>query len=127
MPVPLIAVVDDDQPFIDLVCDVLDDEGYATLCLYRSVGAYQAIKTQQPAAIILDMQMETPDAGLDVLTLLRRDPETADIPVILCSARTDLLADHAERLHGLRCIILEKPFALDELVELVTTLAPVPS
>jgi CheY-like chemotaxis protein len=126
MPSPLIAVVDDDQPFTDLVCDLLNDEGYATLCLYQGVDAHTALKARSPALLILDIWMETATAGLDVLTLLRQDPATADIPVILCSARAQVLADNAERFRAQGCIILEKPFELDELVRLVATFAPLP-
>jgi CheY-like chemotaxis protein len=60
-----------------------------------------------------------------VLTLLRHDPATIDIPVILCSARAQVLADNAERFRAQGCRLLEKPFELDELVRLVATFAPV--
>jgi CheY-like chemotaxis protein len=94
------------------------------MCLQQSVGAHEVLKAQHTVAIILDIQMETAEARLDMVTLLRRDPATAQIPVILCSARTVLLAARAEYLQAQRCVILKKPFQLDKLVRLVATLAP---
>jgi CheY-like chemotaxis protein len=124
MPSPRIAVVDNEPAFLEFVCAVLDDEGYATTSYQRSAEAYGAIRAQPPAAIILDVQMETLDSGLKVLALLGLDPLTAAIPVILCTARADV---HPSTIAGLphhACVILHKPFHLETLLQLVAAVAP---
>jgi two-component system nitrogen regulation response regulator NtrX len=127
MMAPLIAVVDDEQPVVELLCELLADEGYRTMCCQHSDAAFAAIKAQHPALIVLDIQMETEEAGLHVLSLFRHDSETSTIPVILCTARPDIVAAKAGWLHGQGCLILEKPFALDGFVQLMHAFVPLPS
>ena len=64
------------------------------------------------------MVLETPDAGWLFLQLVKLDPQTRDIPVIVCSAAAHLLNLHKERLDQLNCYILPKPFDLEELIEM---------
>ena len=68
---PLIVLADDEAPIIELLEELLTEEGYQTFCCFSGKQAYQAIQRQQPDYVILDMHMEQPDAGLIVLTLMR--------------------------------------------------------
>ena len=51
-----------------------------------------------------------------VLELMRLDPETANIPVIICSADTQRIRDKEAYLREKGCDILEKPFLLEDLL-----------
>jgi two-component system response regulator VanR len=114
---PLIALVDDEMPIIELLNDFLIEEGYATLCCYSGKAGYAAIKKEQPDLVILDLQMEERDTGLQVLGLLRLDPSTAKIPVIMCSASRQFLWQNENQLRAYSCVVLEKPFDLDEMLD----------
>ncbi len=116
---PTIAVVNDDPAFLELMQDLLNDENYSTVLLREGNGAYDAIRQQRPELVILDLRLEHPEAGWKTLELVRLDPETTDIPVIVCSADTRALHDKEDWLRDRDVKILEKPFNLDDLLELV--------
>lgn len=63
--------------------------------------------------------MEHPEAGWKTLELLRLDPETTDIPVIICSADTRAVRAKEDWLRERDVKILEKPFNLDDLLNMV--------
>jgi CheY-like chemotaxis protein len=124
---PLIAIVDDDRAFIELMEAALADEGYETIACADSEWAYDLIARSQPALVLLDIRMAYPTAGWDVLTLLRFDPTTAQLPVIICSADQFFIASHREQLHAAGCAILLKPFGLDDLLRTVRSLLDAPA
>lgn len=116
---PLIAVVNDDSTFLDLMHDLLSEAGYRAVIHKESDSAYELVKAEQPALVVLDIRMDHQESGWQVLELLRLDPATAAIPVIVCSADAVALRAKAARLAELGCVPLEKPFDLDELLRLV--------
>jgi CheY-like chemotaxis protein len=67
----------------------------------------------------LDIRLGTPETGWTILELVRLDPATAQIPVIVCSADTIFLRAKEEALHALHCDILEKPCDLDALLRTI--------
>ncbi len=121
MPGPLIAVVDDDAVLRDLLHELLTDEGYATLLLAETAGLVEAFRQTPPALVILDIRLEDRSAGWRVLEALRQDAVTARVPVIVCSADRRCLQDRAAALTALGCVMLEKPFNLDDLLHHVRT------
>jgi DNA-binding response OmpR family regulator len=121
VPRPLIAVVDDDVAFTMLVQDFLDGEGYATLLIHEAEGALRHIAEAHPALVILDVRMEQPDSGGEILAQIRASNETSALPVIICSADQVFLREHRGDLERHRALILPKPFDLDDLLGLVRT------
>ena len=121
MPGSLIAVVDDDAVLRDLLHELLTDEGYATLLLGETAGLVETFRQTPPALIILDVRLEDRSAGWRVLEELRREAVTARVPVIVCSADRRCLEDRAAYLTALGCVVLEKPFDLDDLLHQVRT------
>ena len=119
---PLIAVMNDDTVFLQLMHDLLTGEGYRCIICKEGDKVYPLIKEQQPNLVILDIRMGAPEAGWNVLELLRLDPATASIPVIVCSADVVFLRAKEDALHALKCDILEKPFDLEALLEKVAAM-----
>jgi CheY-like chemotaxis protein len=117
----LIAVLDHSNVLLELMKDLLEEEGYKVVILHASEGAYKTLEALQPALIIIDVVLEWPDAGWRLLQVLTLNPETKDIPVIICSAATDFLRAHEGRLRELGFPVLEKPFDLDDLLAKVAT------
>jgi CheY-like chemotaxis protein len=115
-----IAVIDDEPAVTMLVEAVLEDEGYIVITWTAGAGAHGLIRERMPAAILLDMRMETADAGMDVLRAVRQDPQTRAIPVILTSSRTQFGPEQSAELDTLGALKLPKPFAPDALI---TTIA----
>ena len=77
-----VLVIDDDPTVLDLTRRFLTREGYAVQTAKSGTEGLELAKTLKPAAITLDVMMPGMD-GWAVLTTLKRDPETADIPVIM--------------------------------------------
>lgn len=113
---PLIAVVNDDTNFLNLMHDLLTDEGYQVVVHIEGSAAYQRMKQEMPDLVILDIRIEHPEAGWVTLDLIRLDPATTSIPVLICSADARQLREKAARLAEMRCDTIEKPFDLDNLL-----------
>jgi DNA-binding response OmpR family regulator len=65
-----IAVINDDQIFLDMMTAVLEERGWAADRYREGDAAFQGIRTDPPDLVILDIRMESPDAGWRVLELL---------------------------------------------------------
>jgi CheY-like chemotaxis protein len=113
-----ILVVDDDSSFLRMLQDVLEDEGYQVETLSESAQCVHLVKQLQPALVILDLFLEDLP-GLKVLELIKADPETATIPVLLCSASTADLERVEPQLLRQGVERLSKPFELEDLIEKV--------
>ncbi len=121
-----IAVINDDTAFLQLMLDLLSDVGYDVTLHKEGAGAHEQVRHEHPDLIILDIRMERPDSGWLVLEMLRLDPSTSEIPVIVCSADSHQLRTKREMLRDQHCETLEKPFDLDALLEIVRRLIGLP-
>ncbi len=63
---------------------------------------------------------------MQILELLRLDPATSHIPIIVCSADSRLLREKESILRGKGCDILEKPFDLEDLLAKVQAVIGAP-
>lgn len=116
---PLIAVANDDTDFLSLMGALLTDEGYRVSIHRVASAAFAELKATPPDLIVLDIHMETPEAGWTLLELLTLDPALSMIPVLVCSADVVSLRAKVENLRAHGCDALEKPFDLDDLLEKV--------
>jgi CheY-like chemotaxis protein len=80
----IILAIDDDQNVINLYERYLQPQGYQVISLTDPTQVKERILQLHPLAITLDIMMPGKD-GWTVLNELRADPETRDIPVIVCS------------------------------------------
>lgn len=79
-----ILVVDDDANIRELIRQQLETEGYNVREAKDGVDAIHQIKTARPDLILLDVMMPQIN-GFDVAAVLKNDPQTADIPIIILS------------------------------------------
>ena len=112
--VPTVLVVEDDVEVLKLLQVALESEGLRVLVATSGEAALQVAREKLPDFISLDLRLPDLD-GLEVLQLLKRDPETADIPVVIVSVVSD-------RERGLALGALDyvtKPVDGQRLLELV--------
>jgi twitching motility two-component system response regulator PilH len=114
-----IAVVNDDTASLELMHDLLSEEGYATTVMKVSNEAFGRIKAIRPDLVIIDIWMQRADNGWEVLNLVKLDPSTADIPVIVSSTDIRDLEAKEPLLRSLNCDVLPKPFQLQHLLDKV--------
>ena len=113
----LIYIVEDDDNIRELEAFAMKNSGYDTECFESSKDFYKATAKAVPDLILLDIMLPGDD-GLTILKKLRDDPVTANIPVIIISAKTTEL----DRVKGLDMgadDYLCKPFGVMELVSRV--------
>ncbi|MEM9279615.1 MAG: ATP-binding protein, partial [Pseudomonadota bacterium] len=79
-----ILIVDDDQSFLELTERMLNKEGYSAICTDTPYSVLQVARTVRPAAVFVDVLMPDID-GWEVISTLKSDPVTADIPVFMLS------------------------------------------
>lgn len=124
MAAPVIAVVNDDTQFLRLMEMILADAGYDTLIFYEGSTAFEQIKEHMPALVVLDIRLEHQEGGWTILDLIRLDPATAHIPVMVCSADHDQLDSKEEYLASKLATVLKKPFDIEDLLEKVREFVP---
>lgn len=81
-----IMVVDDDKELVTIVRVILEQKGFSVRCAYNGPQLFAGLDGHKPDLIILDIMMPEMD-GLEVLTRLKGNPDTASIPVILLTAK----------------------------------------
>lgn len=119
-----IAIINDDEIYMELMRDLLEEEGYKVRVWDRKENAYYLIKRERPQLIILDIRLHNRDEGWKLLEQVRLDPMTTQIPAIVCSADTQLLRWKRRQLRALDVEALEKPFRLEDLLRAVTRILP---
>ena len=115
-----ILVVDDDADIVELLSFNLKKAGFAIGTARNGIEALKKIHSMRFDLILLDLMMPEMD-GFSVCEILRRNAETASIPIIMITALSGDLA----RLSGLECGANEyvtKPFSLKQLVSKVDSL-----
>ncbi len=81
-----IMVVDDNPDQVDILRITLESKGFNVRCAYSGKDLFAGLEELKPDLIILDIMMPKMD-GLEVLTRLRENSDTASIPVILLTAK----------------------------------------
>lgn len=109
-----ILVVDDEPDIRKLVELNLKREGFEVLAVDCGQAALDAARRHRPQLVVLDLML--PDlSGTEVCRRLRSDPETADIPVLMLTARSEEI----DRVVGFEVgadDYVTKPFSVRELV-----------
>ena len=110
-----ILIIDDDIGFRDLLRIHLSSAGYQVQVADDGVTGGRALLEHPPDLIVSDVNMPFLD-GFELLSLLRADAETAAIPVILLSGRSD--GDTMAKAVELGAAdFLTKPVTRDQLLE----------
>ncbi len=111
---PTILIVDDEPDAVELVAFNLRQAGFNVASASEGEEALKKARSLLPALVVLDVMLPEID-GLEVCKILRRDPATAALPIILLTAK----AAEVDRVLGLELgadDYLTKPFSPRELV-----------
>jgi DNA-binding response OmpR family regulator len=112
-----ILVVDDEASVRHLLQVMLSMEGYEPVLAANGAEGLQLAHEHLPALVILDWMMPVLD-GLATLQALRSDPTTAQIPVVMLTARQGDSAMAQAMVHGADFYIT-KPFDAEEMLAVV--------
>ncbi|BDB41029.1 hypothetical protein IWGMT90018_14750 [Mycobacterium kiyosense] len=114
-----VLVADDNADMREYLTSLLGASGYEVSGYSDGLAALEAIRAQPPELVISDVMMPGLD-GLQLLSMLRQDPRTAALPVILLSARAGQEAAVEGLLAGADDYLV-KPFAAADLLARVRT------
>ncbi|WP_028028472.1 sigma-54-dependent transcriptional regulator [Gemmobacter nectariphilus] len=112
-----ILIVDDERDIRELISDILKDEGYSTRLAANSDECMEAVNTEPPALMILDIWLKDSRMdGIDILKTIKRD--NPGIPVVIISGHGNIELAVAAIKQGAYDFI-EKPFNIDQLMVVV--------
>jgi phosphate regulon transcriptional regulator PhoB len=111
---PKILVIDDEKDIVELISYNLEKEGFSVLKAYDGEAALHMVKTQKPDLVILDLML--PEiSGLDVCKAVRNNSATANLPIIMLTAKSQ----EVDKIIGLEMgadDYITKPFGIKELI-----------
>lgn len=87
MPNQCVLVVDDEEDLLELIRYNLGKEGYQVRCVGTGEAALSEAKGYLPDVILLDLMLPAVD-GLAVCKIIKSDPETVHIPIVMVTAKT---------------------------------------
>lgn len=116
----MIYLVEDDDSIRELVLYTLHTTGFEAEGFWNAADFWQALEKELPQLVLLDIMLPDED-GLHILKRLRAGAETADLPVMMLTAKSS----EYDRVVGLDSgadDYMPKPFGMMELVSRVRAL-----
>jgi PAS domain S-box-containing protein len=117
-----VLIADDDQKVRALLSDLLESDGYEVRSAIDGGRARDAVTTFEPDVVISDVVMPILD-GIELCRLIKNDPKTSSIPVLLISGLRNATEDSLEGLTAGADDYLNVPFRNEELLVKVARLA----
>ena len=109
-----ILVVDDEPDVLELIVFHLEKENFKVAVADTGDKALKMARAHVPSLLVLDLMLPGIN-GFEICALLKRDPKTRDLPILMLTAR----ADEEDRVRGLELgahDYVTKPFSPRELV-----------
>lgn len=117
---PYIISVDDEEDVTDLIAFNLRRENYEVATVANGRGALELISRRRPDLLLLDLMLPDLD-GFAICEILRRQADTADLPIMILSAWNEPDSRHLGLELG-AIDFLNKPFSPRELTARVNQL-----
>lgn len=117
-----VLIADDDQKVCSLLGELLEAEGYEVKCVSNGGSAHEALTTFAPEVVISDVVMPVMN-GIELCRLIKKDPKTSSIPVLLISGLRNAPEDSLEGLTAGADDYINVPFRHDELLVKVARLS----
>lgn len=81
-----ILIVDDEEDILEIIRFHLEKEGYGLACVTSGEEALERARSMHPDLILLDLMLPGID-GLSICRALKNDPRTAEIPIMMLTAK----------------------------------------
>jgi CheY-like chemotaxis protein len=101
---------------LEICSDLLQTEGYTVSVATNGQQALEQIRTDPPHVVLMDIMMPVLD-GVEACRQVKANPATADIPVVLMSARTNLTRQSQDLASA--DALVAKPFDIDHLLNTI--------
>ena len=97
MPIQKVLVVDDSPTERYFLTDILIKNGFSVSTAESGEEALQKVKADKPQLILMDVVMPGQN-GFQITRAIARDPDTQDVPIIICTSK----GQETDRIWGLR-------------------------
>lgn len=116
-----VLLVDDDADFVEQNRLLLEDHGYRVRVAHSGRQALEEVADGRPDLIILDMMMESENAGFDLSRELRNSEYTKGIPLVMITSVNDIRPFRIEPDHTWLPVdaLIEKPVDPPLLLDVV--------
>lgn len=112
-----VLLIEDEPNIIEAISFILNRDGWSVSTHANGETAMDAVQRHTPDALVLDVMLPG-RSGYEILQDLRADPATADIPVLMLTARGQKKdRDLADRLGATR--FMTKPFSNAEVLSVL--------
>ena len=115
-----ILVVEDDKSLLPMITYNIEKNGFQVRSASNGEDALLIIKEEIPSLAIFDWMIPAP-SGLELCKIIRRKPETSNLPIMMLTAKEE----EEDRIRGLDCgadDYITKPFSPAELIARIRAL-----
>jgi CheY-like chemotaxis protein len=116
---PHILVINDTQEVLEVMQELLQEEGYRVTIYSTAIRDLQTILDIKPDLLILDHMMGDEEYGWQTIQKLRLNRELATLPVIVCTAAVRMVKELEGHLKAKGITVVLKPFDIDDLLHAV--------
>jgi two-component system, chemotaxis family, response regulator PixH len=112
-----VLLIEDSVSLLDLMDSYLREKGYTVIRLTDAKDALNKVVEQKPDVIVTDVVMPGV-SGFELCRQLKNRPETANIPIVICSSKNQEI----DRLWGMKqgaTAYLTKPFSKEDFLRAV--------
>ncbi len=120
-----ILMADDDAEVLEVLEDLIADEGATVRSATSARGALEVLRTWTPDVLLLDISMTDMD-GCELLMLIHRQADLREVPAVAVTGYDDA-RDRKRCTQAGFAGHITKPFFVETLVHLIATLVPKPS
>jgi two-component system phosphate regulon response regulator PhoB len=109
-----VLIIEDEQDLAELLAFNIEKEGYTATCIHDGKRGLERAVAHIPDLILLDLMLPGM-LGTDICKMLRKDPRTAHIPIIMITAKSDEI----DRVVGFEVgadDYIVKPFSMREML-----------
>ena len=112
-----VLIIEDDKETAALLTKLLESNGYTPLWVADGIEGMKVIQKRAPNLILLDIMMPRMD-GFNILLMLKSQPKTQDIPVLMCSVLNNI--KDVEKCCKWGAVgYITKPFDIERVLEKV--------
>ena len=120
MSINKVLVVDDSKTELMFLTDLLVKNGFSVKTAENAEDAFRRLAEDKPELILMDVVMPGQN-GFQLTRAIARDPQYADIPIMLCTSKNQ----ETDRVWGMRqgaCDYITKPVNAGELIAKIKAL-----
>jgi CheY-like chemotaxis protein len=115
-----ILVINDAQEVLEVIRDLLEDEGYQVTLHSTAIYDLDKINSIDPDLLILDHLMGDEEYGWQMVQKLKLNRQLSTLPIIVCTAAMKMVEELQGHLMAKGVTVVLKPFDIDDLLGAIT-------